>query len=195
MEPTTREAGARIEELVETAVRRTMKPFCDELRAFVDRRLAEVSAEINAAVQIVDFSEAALSGQLAGIQDQVSRVLTAPDDAARNSGLELATIVGATEEAAHRILDAAEEINRAITANGSCDADLLREKLAEIFNACEFQDLAGQRIRRTIAHLQLVEGTIAVLASNGARAPMPDLAPESPPSPELAQGEVDKLFQ
>jgi chemotaxis protein CheZ len=195
MEPTTREAGARIEETVETAVRRTMKPFCDELRAFVDRRLAEVSAEINAAVQIVDFSEAALSGQLAGIQDQVSRVLTAPDDAARNSGLELATIVGATEEAAHRILDAAEEINRAITANGSCDADLLREKLAEIFNACEFQDLAGQRIRRTIAHLQLVEGTIAVLASNGARAPMPDLAPESPPSPELAQGEVDKLFQ
>jgi chemotaxis protein CheZ len=195
MEPTTREAGARIEELVETAARRAMKPFCDELRAFVDRRLAEVSAEINAAVQIVDFSEAALSGQLAGIQDQVSRVLTAPDDAARNSGLELATIVGATEEAAHRILDAAEEINRAITANGSCDADLLREKLAEIFNACEFQDLAGQRIRRTIAHLQLVEGTIAVLASNGARAPMPDLAPESPPSPELAQGEVDKLFQ
>jgi chemotaxis protein CheZ len=189
----TRDAGARLEELVEAAVRRAVGPFCDELRAFVDRRLSEVSAEINAAVQIVDFSEAALSGQLAGIQDQVSRVLAAPDAAACNSGLELATIVRATEDAAHRILDAAEAIGRLLAAAGASD-DAIRAKLETIISACEFQDLAGQRIRRAIEHLQLVEGTIAVLASNGVRAPLPNLSPESPPGPELGQGDVDKLF-
>jgi len=191
MQALTREASARLEELVEAAVRRALGPFCEELRGFVDRRLSEVSAEINAAVQIVDFSEATLSGQLAGIQDQVSRVLEAPDAAARNSGVELSTIVGATEDAAHRILEAAEAISRALA--GKCDATV-REKLETIVSACAFQDLAGQRIRRAIEHLQLVEGTIAVLASNGARAPLPNLSPETPPGPELGQGEVDKLF-
>ena len=194
MQAMTHDAGVRLEELVEAAVRRAIQPFCEELRAFVDRRLSEVSAEINAAVQIVDFSEAALSGQLAGIQDQVSRVLCAPDEAARNSGLELATIVGATENAAHRILEAAETISRSVAAAGTGN-DTIREKLETIFSACEFQDLAGQRIRRAIEHLQLVEGTIAVLASNGARAPLPNLSPETPPGPELGQGEVDQLFQ
>jgi hypothetical protein len=193
MEPMTRDAGDRVDALVEAAVRRALQPFCDELRAFVDRRLSEVSAEINAAVQIVDFSEAALSGQLAGIQDQVARVLAAPDPAAGNSGLQLATIVGATEDAAHRILEAAETISRSIAATGA-SSDTIREKLETIFSACAFQDLAGQRIRRAIEHLQLVEGTIAVLASNGARAPLPGLGPDAPPSAPITQADVDKLF-
>ncbi len=194
MERVTRDPGERLEAQVEVAVRRALQPFCDELRAFVDRRLSEVSAEINAAVQIVDFSEAALSGQLAGIQDQVARVLAAPDAQEGNSGLQLATIVGATEDAAHRILEAAEAINRTVTVDGTCD-ETIREKLETIFSACAFQDMAGQRIRRAIEHLQLVEGTIAVLASNGARAPVPDLGPAAPPTAPISQADVDKLFQ
>ena len=193
MQATTEEACGRLDELVEGAVRRAMAPLVEELRAFVDRRLSEVSAEINAAVQIVDFSEAALSGQLAGIQDQVARVLAAPNEEARNSGLELKTILGQTETAAHRILEAAEAINRSIGTNGAGDATI-RDKLDVIFSACGFQDLAGQRIRRAIEHLQMVEGTIAVLASNGAGAPLPDLSDDTSPGTDLAQGEVDKLL-
>jgi chemotaxis protein CheZ len=192
MQTRTKEAQS-LDALVETAVARAITPVAEALRAFVDRRLSEVSAEINAAVQIVDFSEAAISGQLAGIQDQVSRVLAQPDGAPHNSGVELEMIVGETEEAAHRILAAAEAIQRALEKSGADDA-MVRENLDTIFSACSFQDLAGQRIRRAIEHLHLVEGTIAVLASNGARAPIPDLSPDHPPGPELAQGEVDKLF-
>ncbi|HUK60853.1 MAG TPA: hypothetical protein VLV50_16610 [Stellaceae bacterium] len=193
MERTTRDAGDRLEAQVEVAVRRALQPFCDELRAFVDRRMSEVSAEINAAVQIVDFSEAALSGQLAGIQDQVSRVLAAPEAGGGNSGVQLATIVDATADAAHQILEAAEAISRAIEAAGTGD-DVIREKLETIFSACAFQDLAGQRIRRAIEHLQMVEGTIAVLASNGARAPMPDLGSTAQPTAPVSQADIDALF-
>jgi chemotaxis protein CheZ len=163
------------------------------LRGFVDRRLAEVSAEINAAVQIVDFSEAALSGQLAGIQDQVARVLAPADGEAGNAGMELETVVAVTENAANRIMEAAEAISRCLGTSGAED-DTVREQLETIFSACGFQDLAGQRVRRAIDHLQLVEGTIAVLASNGSDAPLPDLSPDAAAGPRLAQGEVDKLF-
>lgn len=187
------EACSRLDELVEAAVRRAMAPLVDELRGFVDRRLGEVSAEINAAVQIVDFSEAALSGQLAGIQDQVARVLAAPDAGARNSGLELHAILTQTETAAHRILEAAEAIGACVGRNGAAD-QTIRDKLEIIVSACGFQDLAGQRIRRAIEHLQLVEGTIAVLASNGPGAPLPDLSADPAPGAELAQGEVDRLL-
>jgi chemotaxis protein CheZ len=183
----------RLEERVEGAVRRAMAPFCEELRAFVDRRIAEMSAELNAAVQIVDFSEAALSGQLAGIQDQVARVLGEAGAPGGNTDLELATVAAQSEDAANRILEAAEAISRAIGTTGAA-TDTVREKLETIFSACEFQDLAGQRIRRAIEHLQLVEGSIAVLASNGAGAPLPDLSPQAPDGPALGQGDVDKLF-
>jgi chemotaxis protein CheZ len=193
MQATTGEACGRLDELVEGAVRRAMVPLVEELRAFIDRRLAEVSAEINAAVQIVDFSEATLSGQLAGIQDQVARVLASPDDAAHGSGLELESIVAATESAANRILEAAEAINACVGMSGAADATI-RDKLETIFSACGFQDLAGQRIRRAIEHLQMVEGTIAVLASNGAGAPLPDLSEPTPPGTALAQNEIDKLL-
>ena len=186
------EAGARLDELVEAAVGRAMTPLVDELRAFIDRRLGEVSAEVNAAARIVDVGEAVLSGQLAGIQDQVARVLAAPDAGARNSGLELQTILAQTETAAHRILEAAEGIN-ACVGRGGGDATI-RDKLEIIFSACGFQDLAGQRIRRAIEHLHMVEGTIAVLASNGAGAPLPDLTPDAAPGTELAQAEVDRLL-
>jgi len=193
MQSNSSETADRLEELVERAVRRAMAPFCEELRAFVDRRVAEMSAELNAAVQIVDFSEAALSGQLAGIQDQIARVLGASGAQPGTDGLELATIVAQSEDAAHRILDAAEAINRAIGPAGAVN-DTVRENLATILSACEFQDLAGQRIRRAIEHLQLVEGSIAVLASNGPGAPLPDLSHQGPTGPDLGQGDVDKLF-
>ena len=184
---------ANFDETVERAVRRAMAPFAEELRAFIDRRLAEISAEVHTAVQIVDTSEAVLTGQLAGIQDQVARVLASPDMEARNSGLDLQSVLDETESAAHRILEAAEAISRAIASEGAAAA-AVRDKLETIFSACSFQDLAGQRIRRAIEHLQLVEGTIAVLASNGAGAPLPDLSSDSPSGAELAQGEVDRLL-
>jgi chemotaxis protein CheZ len=175
---------------VDAALRRAMAPAFTELRAYLDRRLAEVSAEIHNAVRTVGSGDVTLSGQLGGIQDQVARVLAAPDAAAPNSGVELHSVLAETERAAHRILEAAEAIGRLPAAR---DPEL-SAKLEIIFSACEFQDLAGQRIRRAIEHLHLVEGTIAVLASNGAGAPLPDLSADEPAGAELAQGEIDRLL-
>ncbi|MBC7636324.1 MAG: hypothetical protein H7251_12050 [Acetobacteraceae bacterium] len=171
----------------------------DELRRFVDRRIAELSMEISATVQLVDFSETNLSGQLARIQEQMASVLAVPNLQARNSGLELEAVVQVTETAANQIMEAAEAIDGWLRS-GSRDVDGLQavsERINSIFEACSFQDLTSQRIRRAIAHLQQVDDMLAGIAS-GAKiaqsAPAPGIMPVGGSGADLAQDDIDSLF-
>ena len=82
-------------ETLEELVRRSVREEIGELRRFVDRRLAELSMEIHATVQLVDYSETSLSTKLASIQEQVSRVIAAPVGLARNGGIELKAVMQA----------------------------------------------------------------------------------------------------
>ena len=50
---------------LEGLVRSAIRTECDDLRKFVDRRIAELSMEIHATVQLVDYSETNLSQKLA----------------------------------------------------------------------------------------------------------------------------------
>ena len=141
------------------AVRSEVAPMMEKLRVFVDRRIAELSAEVHATVQMVDYSETNLSGQLARINDQIATMVAMPADATRNSGIELEAVVQATESAANTIMEAAEAISDWLR-EGSRDPDALEAVAARvntIFEACTFQDVTGQRIRRAIQHLQQVE--------------------------------------
>ena len=180
------------------------------LRSFVDRRIAELSAEVHATTQLLDFSESNLTGQLAGIREQISGVLAMPTSATRNSGLELEAVVLATEEAANRIMEAAEAIGDWMRDNkiegGSMD--VVNEKVAAIFEACSFQDVTGQRIRRAIQHLQQVETMLTdmVPGDNGlppeqkvvVQAPFVDRGIQTEEiaksNPDLGQSAVDALF-
>lgn len=171
----------------------------DELRRFVDRRIAELSMEISATVQLVDFSETNLSGQLARIQEQMACVLAVPSQQARNSGLELEAVVQVTETAANQIMEAAEAIDGWLRS-GSRDVDGLQvvsERINSIFEACSFQDLTSQRIRRAIAHLQQVDNMLAVIASGAKIAPSvpaPGIMPVGGSGADLAQDDIDSLF-
>jgi chemotaxis protein CheZ len=195
---------------IQQAVAETIRAEMGDLRSFVDRRIAELSAEVHATTQLMDFSENNLSGQLSGIRDQISGVLALPTSATRNSGLELEAVVQATEEAANRIMEAAEAISDWMrdnkTENGSMD--VVNEKVAAIFEACSFQDVTGQRIRRAIQHLQQVETMLTDMVP-GDNGPPPDqkVVVDAPfidrgvqteeiakADPDLAQSGVDALF-
>ncbi|MFO1023962.1 MAG: hypothetical protein U1E70_02160 [Acetobacteraceae bacterium] len=174
-----------------TAVRAEMA----ELRRFVDRRIAELSAEVHATTQLMDFSENTLSGQLKTIHEQVASIVAAPNGMHRNGGLELEAVVQATEAAANRIMEAAEAI-AAWLQDGARDAESIAaatEKVNAIFEACSFQDVTGQRIRRAIQHLQQVEEMLGDLSTE------PETPEELPAAstgapPELSQDAVDALF-
>lgn len=174
-----------------------------DFRRFVDRRFSELSAEIHATVQLVDYSETNLSGQLSTMRDQLAAVLALPGADTRNSGLELEAVVQATEEAANRIMEAAEAIGDWVGQGGN-DPSLraqVVERVNAIFEACSFQDLTSQRIRRAIEHLHKVETMLGTLsgAANQAEA-RPVLAmPAVGAGPggsgmDMAQEEIDRML-
>ena len=185
-----------------SSVRSEMGEQFSEMRRFVDRRISELSMEISATVQLLDFSETNLSGQLARIHEQMASVIAAPSIEARNSGLELEAVVQVTETAANQIMEAAEAIGDWLHA-GSRDAEGLESvanRINSIFEACSFQDLTSQRIRRAIAHLQKVDTMLTALGPSGAandEMPMPDpvgIMPVGGTGADLEQNAIDALF-
>lgn len=181
---------------IREGIRAEVGPLFEDLRRFTDRRIAELSAEISATVQLVDFSEANLSSQLGKIHEQIAAVVAMPA-ATRNSGLELEAVVQATEAAANQIMEAAEAIGDWLR-DGSRDVDALEavaERLNSIFEACTFQDVTGQRVRRAIQHLQQVENMLTDLMPAGFGPPQPDKPDDAPiDNPDLVQDDVDRMF-
>lgn len=84
---------------------------------------------------------------------------------------ELGAVVGGTEEATQQILEAAEAIDQAATAlskvNSPDQQKILSEEISErvvsIFEACNFQDLTGQRISKVMSTMKFIENHITVM--------------------------------
>lgn len=178
------------------AIRAELAPLIGDLRQFIDRRIAELSADLHASSELADMTEARLMGQLAAVHDQIARLIAIPAASTRNSGVELEAVVQATEAAATTILEAAEAIQAWIDG-GSRDPDAIRSlasRVGAIFEACSFQDITGQRIRRAIQHLEQVEALLGRYLQPAHGAPAPDTDRAPPPSPDLAQAEIDQLL-
>jgi chemotaxis protein CheZ len=179
----------------------------DELRRFVDRRIAEMGTEISLSVEMMDMNDKAVRQSLAMVRDEVSAIAhIGAGKTAANTGYELDAVVKMTEMAADRILSAAERIaNRLALENGTDEERLARLKkdlasdVEEIYEACSFQDLTGQRIRKAVEHLTLVERTLNdALGKLGEPSPEPNAGlPAEPPSAlqaGLNQDDIDSLF-
>ena len=84
---------------------------------------------------------------------------------------ELGAVVGGTEEATQQILEAAEAIDEAASALAKAPtADIqaqlaqdIQERVISIFEACNFQDLTGQRISKVMATMKFIEHHINVM--------------------------------
>ena len=78
---------------------------------------------------------------------------------------ELGAVVGGTEQATQQILEATEAIDQAATAlskNVSPDqqrllSEEIQERVISIFEACNFQDLTGQRISKVMNTMKFIE--------------------------------------
>jgi len=186
------------------AVTASLAPQIAALQSFVDRRIAELSAELHASVELADMTEAKIGAQLSDIHGRIAQLVAVPSTASRNSGLELEAVVAATEAAADTILESAEAIQDAI-GRGARDPEAAAEisrRVNAIFEACGFQDVTGQRIRRAIQHLQQVDDALQSLIPAGdkptaaARRVEVATAYATAPalSPELQQAAIDALL-
>src|SRR6202022_3160961 len=84
---------------------------------------------------------------------------------------ELGAVVGGTEEATQQILEAAESIDQAATALSKVTSpdqqkllsEEIQERVISIFEACNFQDLTGQRISKVMTTMKFIENHITVM--------------------------------
>jgi chemotaxis protein CheZ len=175
--------------LLREAVRAEVAPLFDQLHRFIDRRIAELSAEVDGAVQLADMSEAKMSRQLSDIHAQIANVVAMPAAATRNSGVELEAVVQATEAAANTILEAAEAIQDFVSGGAPDEAAIrgVSDRVNAIFEACSFQDVTGQRIRRAIQHLQQVEEALQSMLPGG--------EPAATPAPVVVRNEYSTVSE
>jgi chemotaxis protein CheZ len=84
---------------------------------------------------------------------------------------ELDAVVGDTEEATQSILSAAEAIDGAsdllmtrLEGHDRARAAEIHDNVIRIFEACNFQDIAGQRLTKVVALLHFIETSVANMA-------------------------------
>ena len=78
---------------------------------------------------------------------------------------ELGAVVGGTEQATQQILEATEAIDQAATALSKVTSpdqqkllsEEIQERVVSIFEACNFQDLTGQRISKVMTTMKFIE--------------------------------------
>ena len=77
------------------------------------------------------------------------------------AGRELDAIVGATEEATHTIMEAAEAIMAGDPSDPDAYSAMVNDQVVEIFQACAFQDITGQRISKVVSTLGYIEERVS----------------------------------
>jgi chemotaxis protein CheZ len=81
--------------------------------------------------------------------------------------LELNAVTKATEQSTNIILDAAEVIQTAALQMTDKEmSQIIIDKVTKIFEACNFQDITGQRISKALRLLEEIDGTISMLITS-----------------------------
>lgn len=188
----------------------------DEIVAVVESILASMDGDLSQA-NLKVYSE--LEGLARYIAQAKSEIAALRPDEIRNRHLptatdELEAIVGATEQATHGILEAVEVIEGLVAEMPEEIGNKVTDAVTQVYEACNFQDITGQRITKVVKALQHIEqkvdGLLAVFGEDMAQRHQAVLEADSaeeaevtdekllngPQLPEEAttQDEIDKLL-
>ncbi len=133
---------------------------------------------VNAVLDRVHAPEHAVLGrELAGLRDTILQFLnqlsaSRPDDISRthtpSARDELEAVVTATEQATVTIMESCEKILETMKAAPAAVARDVEACAVRIFEACTFQDITGQRIRKVTDNLHQIDAKIvSILAALG----------------------------
>jgi chemotaxis protein CheZ len=98
---------------------------------------------------------------------------------------ELDAIVDHTAQATNEILDCCEALEVIATRVPTAEAQALQAVVTQIYEACSFQDITGQRIGKVVSALKAIEARVATVT--GRYLEGHDPAPASPPLTEGAR--------
>lgn len=102
-----------------------------------------------------------------GIQDIAGRInstkleISSLDEGSiKDANLELNAVVKHTERAANEIMDAAEKIQALAGGLKDGTGSKISDLVTKLFEACDFQDITGQRIGKVVATLIDIEESV-----------------------------------
>ncbi len=151
--------------------------------ADLTRRLDEVGREMKSGIDagtirsVLEEMLATMKGPIGGTDPRLIRELEAlsafieetkaqiaairpeeiPDEHIPTATDELDAVVSATEVATNAIMGAAEKIEAVAAEIGGAGAEALSNAVTEIYEACSFQDITGQRIGKVVTALKEIE--------------------------------------
>lgn len=118
------------------------------------------------------------------------------------AGEELEAIVGATEQATNSIMEAVEQIENEAAQLDPEAAERITNAVTNVYEACSFQDITGQRITKVVNCLKHIEEKVNALLTafgqeigqgGGAEAPRPAAeASKKPPKTAKAKARPDE---
>ena len=168
--------AALLAEVVSAAVSASQAALLREVES-VGRMVADTRAEI-AALRVSD---------VAGFE------IPAATD-------ELDAVVSHTAAATDTILEACETLDDFASGLGELDAARLQAIVMTIYEACSFQDITGQRIRKVVATLKMIDAKVASLVAAGQSCvalpapPEPLASGPQLPAAAMDQADVDQLL-
>jgi chemotaxis protein CheZ len=106
-----------------------------------------------------------ISEKIQSVRQEIAENL--PDGVVPEATEELDAVVKSTEDATNRILDAADNIRNIASSLGDPGVvGELEKEIVNIFEACNFQDITGQRIKKVTNVLQYIEKSLSKILVN-----------------------------
>jgi chemotaxis protein CheZ len=161
------EAAARVREALQTLNRADLKDprlvevldlsqsLCDAMHAF----FGSLDRSVNQEFRYIATYIARTRQEISALRPNDIKETRLP-----TAGAELEAIVKNTEDATHTIMGAAEAIMAADPGDFDAYQNLVNDKVMDIFQACSFQDITGQRVQKVVDTLRHIESRVTRFA-------------------------------
>lgn len=187
------------------------RPLLEEARRIVVDLLESFERAVSSEQRRLRAELDALAGMIATMKREVEAIRPEEIETRHMPTVngEIGAIAAHLETATGDILDACESIERTLEGVPEAQAEAVREQVTRIYEACNFHDISGQRIRKIVKTLENVEERISALLavlgqqprrqrgeSDQAVAALANSLLEGPqlPGNGRSQDEIDALF-
>ena len=131
----------------------------EEIRAVLEEMLATMNGNIGAATSEVMAEIQELSDFIEQTRSEIAAINPEeiPDEHIPNATDELDAVIEATEKATNAIFGATETVESVAASLPEEQATQLNDAVTQIYEACSFQDITGQRINKVVTALRDIE--------------------------------------
>ncbi|WP_068318624.1 protein phosphatase CheZ [Polycladidibacter hongkongensis] len=153
----------RVIEFLQENKDRTAEVNLSDIMRLTEVMAATVSRMLEQVQPAVTAELTAIESEISNMKDEIARLRVADmkHDRIPQAGRELDAIVSSTEEATHSIMAAAETIMAADPEDAAAYQETVNDQVMEIFQACAFQDITGQRISKVVGTLNFIDERVS----------------------------------